>query len=686
MFKLVSNYSPTGDQPQAIQKLVGGLQRGKDSQVLMGVTGSGKTFSVANVISQVQRPTLIISHNKTLAAQLYQEFRDYFPQNAVEFFVSYYDYYQPESYMPATDTYIEKDADINEEIDKLRLSATTSLMTRKDVIVVASVSCIYNLGSPTEYSKVAIELRKGMKIRQEDLLTRLTQIFYDRNDLDFKRGTFRVRGDVVDVFPAYQDYAIRLEVFDNTLTLVEFFDPLTGEQVNKEGLPQERKGSDFRKNTQDEEDYASHAAQQTGLVLIYPAKHYITAENRRESAFTQIQEDLQKQLKYLRSIGKDLEAYRLEQRTKYDLEMIKEIGYCKGIENYSRYFDGRNPGDAPYTLMDFFPKDFLTIVDESHITIPQIRGMHNGDQSRKETLIDYGFRLPSARDNRPLNFAEYHKKVGQVIYTSATPTQWEKDQAQGEIVEQVIRPTGIIDPKITVLPTKDQVPNLLSRVKERIARKERVLITTLTKRMAEELANYLVEKGIKTTYLHSDIDTLERTDILDNLRQGKFDVLVGINLLREGLDLPEVSLVIILDADKEGFLRSESALIQVMGRAARHILGEVVMYADRLTGSMERAISEVDRRRAIQEAYNKEYNITPQTIVKPIRKRLIAEILDDKPKRKEVEKDYSQLPPDELQSEIERLEKLMLYEAEVLNFEEATYYRDKIRELKKMGK
>ena len=684
MFKLVSNYSPTGDQPQAIQKLTQGLKENKKHQVLMGVTGSGKTFSIANVIQNVQKPTLIISHNKTLAAQLYQEFRDYFPQNAVEFFVSYYDYYQPESYMPATDTYIEKDADINEEIDKLRLSATTALMTRRDVIVVASVSCIYNLGSPAEYSKVALELRKGMKLRQNDLLTRLTQIHYERNDIDFKRGTFRVRGDVVDVFPAYQDYAIRLEVFNNILTLVEFFNPLTGERLNKGGLPFERKGSDFRKNTQDQRDSSDHIAQQEGLVLIYPAKHYITAEERREEAFLQIQKDLQDQLKVLRSQGKNVEAYRLEQRTKYDLEMMKEIGYCKGVENYSRYFDGRNPGDAPYTLLDFFPKDYLTIIDESHITIPQIRGMHNGDQSRKDTLIEYGFRLPSARDNRPLNFAEYQQKIGQVIYTSATPSEWEVEQANGEIVEQIIRPTGIVDPKVTVLPTKNQVPDLVNRIKERVSRGERVLVTTLTKRMAEELANFLLEKNIKTTYLHSDIDTLERTDILDKLRKGDFDVLVGINLLREGLDLPEVSLVAILDADKEGFLRSESSLIQVMGRAARHILGEVVMYADTTTGSMARALAEVDRRRVIQEAYNQKHNITPQNIQKPIRKRLIEEVIDDKSKRKEMEKDYSLLPPDELQSEIARLQQLMLYEAEVLNFEEAAYYRDRINEIKKM--
>lgn len=670
MFKLRSEYKPTGDQPQAIESLVQGVNSGKEHQVLMGVTGSGKTFTIANVIEKVQKPTLVISHNKTLAAQLYQEFRDYFPQNAVEYFVSYYDYFQPESYIPSTDTYIEKDSDINDEIDKLRLSATTSLMTRKDVIVVASVSCIYNLGSPTEYSKVALSLKKGMKIRREDLFTRLTQIYYERNDFDFKRGAFRVRGDIVDIFPAYQDYALRLEIFNNTLTTLEPFDPLTGDLLN----------NSFG---------AFNSLAPDGMATIYPAKHYITDEDRRNSAFSQILQDLEKQVDLLRKQGKSLEAYRLEQRTKYDLEMIREVGYCKGIENYSRYFDGRNPGDPPYTLLDFFPKDYLVVVDESHITIPQIRGMHNGDKSRKETLIQYGFRLPSALDNRPLNFLEYQTKVNQVIYTSATPSEWEIDQAQGSVVEQIIRPTGIVDPKVLVLPTKNQIADLMEKVRERISRGERVLITTLTKRMAEELASFLRDKGIKTAYLHSDIDTLERTDILDNLRLGKFDVLVGINLLREGLDLPEVSLVIILDADKEGFLRSESSLIQVMGRAARHTLGEVVMYADTRTGSMVRAISEVERRRKIQMTYNLKHGINPQNIIKPIRKKLVDELVTSKKAekvRKLEEIDYSQLPPDDIKLEINRLEEEMLYEAEVLNFEEAAYYRDKIRELKKLVK
>ncbi|MBD3366208.1 excinuclease ABC subunit B [candidate division WWE3 bacterium] len=685
VFKLISDYKPTGDQPQAIKQLTEGIEKGKKHQVLLGTTGSGKTYSAANVIANVNKPTLVISHNKTLAAQLYQEFRDYFPENAVEYFVSYYDYYQPESYIPSTDTYIEKDADINEEIDKLRLSTTTSLMTREDVIVVASVSCIYNLGSPAEYSKIALELREGMKLRMTDLLTRLTQLFYERNDVNFTRGAFRVKGDVVDVFPAYQDYATRLEVFNDVLTKVSFFDPLTGEILNKKGLPVKRKGSATRKNTQDEKDYADHMAAQPGLVLIYPAKHYVAAEENREEAFEQIQKDLKSRLKVLRQAGKDLEAYRLKQKTEYDLEMMREIGYCKGIENYSRYFDGRSPGEAPYTLLDFFPEDYLTIIDESHITVPQIRGMHNGDRSRKETLIDYGFRLPSALDNRPLNFTEFQKRMNQVIYTSATPKDWEINKSRGRVIEQIIRPTGIVDPEIQVLPTENQVPDLLQRIKERIDRKERVLVTTLTKKMAEELANYFIEKGIKATYLHSNIDTLERTDILDDLRKGKHDVLVGINLLREGLDLPEVSLVAILDADKEGFLRSEGALIQIMGRAARHISGEVVMYADNMTGSMQRAIDEVNRRREIQLAYNEEHNITPQQIVKPIRERLIQQLSSEKGDEEAVLKqELSQLPPDELEEERARLEKLMHYEAEVLNFEKAAEYRDLIRKINKL--
>jgi len=686
VFKLVSTYKPTGDQPQAIDQLTQNILNGDNHQVLLGVTGSGKTFTVANVVQNVQRPLLVISHNKTLAAQLYQEFRDYFPHNAVEYFVSYYDYYQPESYIPRTDTYIEKDADINEEIEKLRLAATTSLMTRRDVIIVSSVSCIYNLGSPAEYSKVAIELRQGMSLRKRDLLTRLSQIHYERNEFDFKRGTYRDRGDVVDVFPAYQDFAVRLEIFDEKLVNVSHFDPLTGDEITFEGLPAERRGGHLRSKVQDEQDYVEHRAPEGGLTLIYPAKHYITAEERREGGMKQIEQDLEVRLKELRSIGKTIEAYRLEQRTRYDLEMLHEIGYCKGIENYSRYFDGRAPGDTPYTLMDFFPKDFLLMVDESHITIPQVRGMHNGDYARKKNLIDYGFRLPSAFDNRPLNFTEFMQKVNQAVYVSATPDDWEQSLSEGKIVEQLVRPTGIIDPEITILPTQNQVNDLLERIKTRAEKGERTLVTTLTKRMAEELATFLLEKNVKVTYLHSDIDTLERTDILDDLRKGNYDVLVGINLLREGLDLPEVSLVAILDADKEGFLRSETSLIQTMGRAARHISGEVVMYADNITGSMERAIAEVDRRRKIQDDYNKEHGIIPTKIEKPIREKLIDDVIEEAAEGSKDYKDvdYTQLPPDELKKEIKILTEQMKYEAEMLNFEEAAVLRDKIRSAKKI--
>jgi len=554
MFNLQAPFKPTGDQPKAIEQLTKGILRGDKNQVLLGVTGSGKTYTVGSVIQNIQKPTLIISHNKTLAAQLYQEFKMFFPDNAVEYFVSYYDYFQPESYIPSTDTYIEKDADINEQIDKLRLSATTSLMTRKDVIVVSSVSCIYNLGSPAEYSQMAIELKKGMKLRQVDLLKRLSQIYYDRSEMDFKRGTYRVRGDVIDIYLAYVDYAVRIEIFNDQLANLSYFDPFTGNDIDRSNLPAERRGSDARKLTQAEQSYLEHRMIEGDFALIYPAKHYIAAEERKVSGMQQIQTDLQLRLKQLRDTGKPLEAYRLEQRTNYDLEMIQEIGYCKGIENYSRYFDGRNPGDPPYSLIDFFPKDYLLVVDESHITIPQIRGMYNGDRSRKETLVNYGFRLPSALDNRPLNFEEFQRKVGQTIYTTATPSEWELSMSGKNIVELLIRPTGIVDPKVTILPSKGQVEDLLARILERVARHERILVTTLTKRMAEELSSYLIEKGIKVTYLHSDVATLERTNILDDLRRGNYDVLVGINLLREGLDLPEVSLVAILDADKEGFL------------------------------------------------------------------------------------------------------------------------------------
>ncbi len=661
MFKLHSDYKPTGDQPSAIKKLTEGVLSDKKHQVLLGVTGSGKTFTVANVIKNINRPTLVISHNKTLAAQLYQEFRDFFPENAVEYFVSYYDYYQPESYIPQTDTYIEKDAAINEQIDKLRLSATTSLMTRKDVIVVASVSCIYNIGSPAEYTKMAVELRQGMKIRPVDLLKRLSQINYDRSDYEFKRGTYRVKGDIVDILPAYQDYAVRLEIFNDFLTSISYFNPLTGEAI----------------------DYSNK-----NFVEIFPAKHYVTPQDRVVSGVKKIQTDLQMRLKALRDAGKNIEAYRLEQRTNYDLEMIQEIGYCKGIENYSLYFDGRKPGDLPYTLLDFFPKDYLIVIDESHISVPQIRGMYNGDRARKETLINYGFRLPSALDNRPLNFEEFMRKINQNIYTSATPANWELSMSEGNITEQLIRPTGLLDPKIQILPSKNQIQDLLTRINERISNHQRVLITTLTKRMAEELSSYLLDKGVKVTYLHSDINTLERTDILDDLRRGNYDVLVGINLLREGLDLPEVSLVAILDADKEGFLRSDTSLIQTMGRAARHLLGEVVMYADTITGSMQRAIDEVDRRREIQAKYNKENNIVPKQIKKPIRNRLIDREIeetsdqDNAKHRRITEVDYLQMPPDEMEKEIKKMEENMRYEAEMLNFEEAAKLRDVIRKLK----
>jgi excinuclease ABC subunit B len=664
MFKLHAPFSPTGDQPQAIEKLTKNIKEGTKEQVLLGVTGCGKTYVMANVIEQIQRPTLIISHNKTLAAQLFQEFRDFFPKNAVEFFVSYYDYYQPESYIPSTDTYIEKDSDINEKIDKLRLSATTSLMTRKDVVVISSVSCIYNLGSPAEYSKVALELKTGMKIRMQDLLKRLNQIYYERSDLDFKRGTYRVVGEVIDINLAYSDEAIRLQVFNDTLVSLHYTNPLTGDEVKKEG-------------------YLENSA------TIFPAKHYVAQEELKKNAVEQIKVDLQIRLSELKKNGKVIEAYRLEQRTNYDLEMMQEIGYCKGIENYSRYFDGRKEGSAPYTLMDFFSKDYLLIIDESHITVPQIRGMYNGDKSRKTTLVDYGFRLPSALDNRPLNFEEFSAKQNQSVYVSATPDQWEIDKSKNNVTEILIRPTGIEDPKVIIKPIKGQVTDLIERIIERVSNKQRVLVTTLTKRMAEELSTYLAEKNIKVTYLHSDIDTLERTDILDKLRRGDYDVLVGINLLREGLDLPEVSLVAILDADKEGFLRSETSLIQTMGRAARHISGEVVMYADNITGSMKRAIAEVERRRKIQHDYNLKHNVSPVQISKPFREKLIDDTAEElveeqKRKTKKEDVDYKQLPPQELKKEIKSLEKEMIYEAEILAFEKAAMLRDKVRELKKL--
>lgn len=664
MFYLNSEYKPTGDQPQAIDKLTAYIVNGDKYQTLLGVTGSGKTFTMANVIKNINRPTLIISHNKTLAAQLYQEFRDFFPNNAVEYFVSYYDYYQPESYLPQSDTYIEKDSQINDEIDKLRLSATTSLMTRKDVVIVASVSCIYNLGSPAEYSKCSIELKRGMKLRLQDLLVRLSQTQYMRNDLDFKRGTYRLKGEVLDIFPAYSDIPVRIEIFNEKVEKIYYFDYMNGTAL---------------KNNLGE--YL------IDFIEIYPAKHYIAPMEDRESAMSQIRKDLEKRIAEYKSVGKNLEAYRIEQRTNYDLEMIQEIGYCKGIENYSRYFDGRKPGDAPYSLLDYFPEDYLLIVDESHITLPQVRGMYNGDQARKQTLIDYGFRLPSALDNRPLNFMEFLQRTGQTVFVSATPEDYEISMSEGRVAEQVIRPTGIIDPKIEILPSENQIKDLINKINERVAKGERTLVTTMTKRMAEELSNYLLEKKIKAAYLHSDIDTLERTNILDDLRRGNYDVLIGINLLREGLDLPEVTLVAILDADKEGFLRSRTSLIQTMGRAARHVNGEVVMYADSITKSMKAAIEEVERRREIQTKYNLENNITPQKISKPIRQKLIDEIIDEKlnkkPKRLKAV-NYESLPPKDLEKELKKLSQEMAYEADMLNFEKAALIRDEVKKIKKI--
>ena len=676
-FKLVSDFKPTGDQPQAINKLVHNLNKNVRNQVLLGVTGSGKTFTMANVIEKVQRPTLVISHNKTLAAQLYQEFRDFFPQNAVSYFVSYYDYYQPEAYIPQSDTYIEKEAEINEEIDKLRLSATTNLLTRKDVIVVASVSCIYNLGSPVEYGKFILELKPGMKIDLKSIMLRLTDLQYERNEYAFERGSFRIRGETIDLFPAYKDTGIRIELTNNKLTKLSEFSALTGDTIAI-----------------------------LSATVIYPAKHYMTDPMIYSNVFPMIRSDMKIQVEKLKGMGKTLEAHRLQQRTNFDLEMIKEVGYVNGIENYSRYFDGRAPGQPPYTLLDYFnhaSKEFLTIVDESHITLPQLRGMYNGDQSRKETLIDYGFRLPSALDNRPLKFAELMQRVGQITYVSATPDEYELSLAgqthlpggvapaahlEGEsfVVEQLIRPTNLVDPKVTVRPTKGQIIDLIDEINKRVSKRQRVLVTTLTKRMAEELSSYLEEQNIKVAYLHSDIQTLERQDILDRLRRGEYDVLVGINLLREGLDLPEVSLVAILDADKEGFLRSKTSLIQTMGRAARHIDSQVIMYADNVTKSMKNAILEVERRRNIQIKYNKKHNLTPKGIEKKIKARLVEEDLS-----KHTYEDLNYLLtlskkevilPDEKEDLIKKLRKEMKIAAQNLNFEKAAMIRDQIKLLK----
>ena len=660
-FKLQSTYKPTGDQPAAIEKLITGLEKGLKHQTLLGVTGSGKTFSLANVIQNVQKPTLVISHNKTLAAQLYQEFREYFPQNAVSYFVSYYDYYQPEAYMPASDTYIEKETEVNEEIDKLRLQATTSLATRSDVIVVASVSAIYNLGSPSEYQKSHVFVEESQIWSRNDLLSALSRIHYDRSEMDFPRGTYRVRGESIEIYPAYLNEAFRLNFLGETVQSIEKISPISGQTINEEKS-----------------------------IVVYPAKHHVATDQSTFAAMESIRTELQVRLKELEKAGKILEAHRLKQRTNYDLEMMQTLGTCKGIENYSRHFDGRNAGDPPYSLLDHFAKDFLLIIDESHMTVPQINGMYNGDRARKQMLIDFGFRLPSAFDNRPLKFEEFARKINQVLYVSATPGPYELKLSQ-EIVEQVIRPTGLIDPTITIKPSKDQIPDLIKEIEAQTAKKQRTLVTTLTKRMAEDLTTFLEEKGLKVQYLHSDILTLDRADILDDLRLGNFDVLVGINLLREGLDLPEVSLVAILDADKEGFLRSDTSLIQTMGRAARHSEGRVVLYADKITGSMERAIEEVNRRRKIQEDYNKKHGITPTSIEKPIREKLIE-------RQEEEEKEYrgrdeviegaverakeGSLLPDDKEKLIKLLSREMKEAARALDFERAAYIRDQVLTLK----
>ncbi|MGF0095283.1 excinuclease ABC subunit UvrB [Peptoniphilus sp. SGI.035] len=657
-FKIHSDYKPTGDQPQAIDKLVEGIKRGYKHQNLLGVTGSGKTFTMANVIERVQKPTLVIAHNKTLASQLCSELKEFFPENAVEFFVSYYDYYQPEAYVPGTDTFIEKDSSINDEIDKLRHSATMALFERKDVIIVASVSCIYGLGDPIDYEKLAISLRPGMIKDRNDVMSKLVDIQYVRNDYEFKRGTFRVRGDILDIFPAASsENSIRVEFFGDEIDRITEVNALTGQVIA----------------------YLNHA-------YITPASHFATSEEKVKKAIVTIEEELEERLKVLKDQEKLLEAQRLEQRTRYDLEMLSEMGFCSGIENYSRHLSGRAPGSRPYTLIDYFPKDFLTIIDESHQTIPQIRGMFNGDRSRKETLVEYGFRLPSALDNRPLRFEEFEEMMHQCVYVSATPGPYELEHTEQQ-VEQIIRPTGLLDPLIEVRPIKNQIDDIINEINEAIERKERVLITTLTKRMSEDLSRHLKEIGYNVTYMHSDIDTLERMKIIRDLRLGKVDVLVGINLLREGLDLPEVSRVCILDADKEGFLRSVTSLIQTTGRAARNAGGKVIMYADNITQSMRITIDETSRRRKIQEEYNKEHNITPKTIVKSVREVINTTIAaEDVVDFKNIKDQEDEFTKDEIDGMINALKPEMYRAAEELDFEKAAEIRDKIKDLREKKK
>jgi excinuclease ABC subunit B len=653
-FNLVSDFELAGDQAHAIGELVDGLERGDKAQVLLGVTGSGKTFTMAQTIARVNRPTLVMVHNKTLAAQLYQEFRRFFPDNAVEYFVSYYDYYQPEAYVPASDSYIEKEATINDEIDRMRLSATRSLFLRRDVIIVASVSCIYGLGAPEAYYGMMLPVDRGQKISRESVLRKLVEIQYERNDHDFTRGTFRVRGDVIDVYPSYEEQGVRLEMFGDEIEEIVSFDPLTGKTLRKHDK-----------------------------IAIFPKSHFVAPRERTKSAVETIKEELVWYRSKLESEGKLLEAQRLHQRTMFDLEMIKEIGYCHGIENYARHLTGRQPGEPPPTLLDYLPADSLLIVDECHQTVPQIRGMYHGDRSRKEVLVAYGFRLPSALDNRPLNFDEWEARVGQVVYVSATPGPYELSKSQGVVVEQIIRPTGLIDPPIDVRPVKGQVDNLLGEIRERVARKERVLVTTLTKRMAEDLTQYYQELGVRVRYLHSDIETLERVQILRDLRRGEFDVLVGINLLREGLDLPEVSLVAILDADKEGFLRSAGSLIQTSGRAARNVNGKVIMYADAVTDSMRACINETERRRKLQEAYNAEHGITPQSIVKQIDEVMSSVYERDYMTPSEPQNGAEQFKTQaELDQHITQLQAQMKAAAANLDFEKAAALRDDIKRLR----
>ena len=647
MFNLVSEYETTGDQPKAIEYLSNGIKSGKKFQTLLGVTGSGKTFTMANIIEKVQKPTLVLAHNKTLAGQLYSEFKEFFPENNVEYFVSYYDYYQPEAYIASSDTYIEKDASINDEIDKLRHSATAALFETRDVIIVASVSCIYGLGDPIDYEHMIVSLRPGMQKERNDIMKRLVAMQYSRNELDFKRGTFRAKGDILEIYPSDEsESAIRVEFWGEEIEKISEINPLTGKVIATR----------------------NH-------VMVFPNSHYVTTSEKMEKAIGTIERELQERVKYFKDNGKLIEAQRIEERTNFDIEMMKETGFCQGIENYSRHISGREPGSAPFTLFDYFPKDFLLLIDESHATIPQVRAMYNGDRARKESLIKYGFRLPSAFDNRPLKFNEFEERINQVIFVSATPADYEKEHSKENVVEQIIRPTGLLDPRIEVKPVENQIDDLIEQIRERTAKNERVLVTTLTKKMAEDLTAYLAGIDIKVRYMHSDIKALERMEIIRSLRLGEFDVLVGINLLREGLDIPEVSLVAILDADKEGFLRSERSLIQTIGRAARNTDGKVIMYADELTESMEKAISETNRRRKIQQEYNNEHGITPKTIQKSVRDSIKASILEEAESKYNISKDES------VEDIINKLTDEMLKYAANMEFEKAAELRDKIKEL-----